>query len=45
MIERLKIMHDLAKKQDFKTIPKDELLSDLKITLDKLEKDFQSLIN
>jgi len=44
MIERLRIMHDLAKDQNFAAIPKDELVADLSETLSKLEKDFKALI-
>ena len=43
MIERLRIMYELAKDQNFSTISKEELKSDLKETLDKLEKDFTTL--
>ena len=44
MIERLRIMHDLAKDQNFTVIDKNELLSDLDETLKKLEKDLKALI-
>jgi hypothetical protein len=44
MIERLRIMHDLAREQNFSAISKDELKEDLKETLLKLEKDFKELI-
>lgn len=44
MIERLKIMHDLAKSQNFAVIGKEELKKDLDETLKKLEKDFEELI-
>lgn len=44
MLERLRIMHDLAQDQNFEVIKKEELLSDLDETLKKLEKDFKSLI-
>lgn len=44
MIERLRIMHDLAKDQNFSVITKDEIKSDLDETLKKLEQEFKSLI-
>lgn len=44
MIERLRIMHDLASEQNFSVIAKDELQTDLKETLEKLEHDFKELI-
>lgn len=44
MIERLKIMHDLAKDQNFSMIPKAEMLEDLQDTLQKLDKDFKELL-
>jgi hypothetical protein len=44
MLERLRIMHDLAKDQNFSVISKDELKSDLDETLKKLETDFKSLL-
>lgn len=44
MLERLRVMHDLAQDQNFEVIKKEELLSDLDETLKKLEKDFKSLI-
>jgi hypothetical protein len=44
MIERLRIMHDLAREQNFLAISKDELKEDLKETILKLEKDFKELI-
>jgi hypothetical protein len=44
MIERLRIMHDLAKDQNFSDIPKDELKKDLQETLKKLAADFQELL-
>jgi hypothetical protein len=42
-LERLRIMHDLLKEKNFKSIPKDELTQDLKVTLQKLEADFEKL--
>lgn len=42
-LERLRIMHDLLKEKNFKSIPKDELIQDLKTTLKKLETDFEEL--
>lgn len=44
MIERLRIMHEIAKDQNFSSVSKEELKSDLKETLEKLEKDFTTLI-
>lgn len=44
MIERLKIMHDIAKEQNFSVIKKEELLVDLETTLKKLEQDLKNLI-
>lgn len=44
MIERLRIMHDLAKEQNFSVISKDEIKADLDETLKKIEKDLLSLI-
>jgi hypothetical protein len=44
MLERLRIMHDLAKDQNFAVIKKDEVLSDLDETLKKLEVDLKRLI-
>lgn len=44
MLERLRIMHDLAKDQNFSVISKDELKSDLDETLKQLEENFKKLI-
>ena len=44
MLERLRIMHDLAKDQNFAVIKKEELLNDLAETLEKLEVDLKQLI-
>ncbi len=44
MIERLRIMHDLAKDQNFSVISKEELKNDLDETLKKLSEDFNILI-
>ena len=43
-LERLRIMHDLAKDQNFSVIPKDEVKADLSETLKKLEEDLKKLI-
>lgn len=43
-LERLRIMHDLAKGKKFEMISKEELTSDLKETLEKLQQDFASLL-
>ncbi len=44
-IERLRIMHDLIKAQNFSAIPKDELVKDLDDELKKLREDFAKLLN
>lgn len=44
MLERLRIMHDLAKDQNFSAIPKEEILEDLNQTLKELEKNLKALI-
>ncbi len=44
-IERLRIMHDLIKSQNFAAIPKDELVKDLEAELKKLGEDFRILLN
>lgn len=44
MIERLRIMHELAKDQNFSVISKEELKNDLEETLKKLSEDFKTLI-
>ncbi len=44
MLERLRIMHDLAYDQNYGVISKDELKEDLKDTLEKLDRDFKELI-
>ncbi len=43
LLERLRIMHDLAKDQNFNDISKEELLSDLTETLKNLDKDLREL--
>lgn len=45
MLERLRIMHDLAKDQNFSQIGKEEVLEDLETTLEKLKRDLKNLIN
>lgn len=44
MLERLRIMHDLARDQNFSVISKDEVKEDLQTTLDKLKKDLEALL-
>ena len=44
MIERLRIMHDLAKDKNFEAISKEELQQDLKEALEKLKQDFEQLL-
>lgn len=43
LLERLRIMHDLAKDQNYSVISKEELLGDLTETLKNLEKDLREL--
>lgn len=44
MLERLRIMHDLMKDQNFEVISKEEMKNDLSETLKKLEEDFKALL-
>lgn len=44
MIERLRIMHDLARDKNFKDIAKEEILVDLEDTLRKLKQDIHLLL-
>jgi hypothetical protein len=43
-LERLRIMHDLIKDQNYEHIPKEELLVDLKENLEELNLNFEKLI-
>jgi hypothetical protein len=43
ILERLRIMHDLIKDNNYEHIPKDELLTDLNENLDLLRKKFDIL--
>ena len=43
ILERLRIMHELIKDQNYDEIPKAELLTDLKENLDLLKKHFETL--
>jgi hypothetical protein len=43
LLERLRIMHDLARDQDFTVIKKDELLADLADTVRQLEANLRAL--
>lgn len=43
-LERLRIMHDLVKGEKYETISKEEIISDLKETLEKLKTDFDRLL-
>lgn len=43
VLERLRIMHDLIRDQNFEHIPKEELMADLKENLDILNKKFAEL--
>lgn len=42
-LERLRIMHDLIKDQNYDHIPKDELIKDLNENLELLKKNFDKL--
>jgi galactitol-specific phosphotransferase system IIB component len=44
-LERLRIMHDLARDQNFSVIPKEEVKADLIETIQKLKEDFSKLID
>jgi hypothetical protein len=44
MLERLKIMHDIAKDQNFEVISREEILADLEETLTKLNSDLRALL-
>lgn len=44
-LERLRIMHDLIKDQNFEHIPKNELIQDLKENLELLKTNFDKLFN
>lgn len=44
MLDRLRIMHDLAKDENFSEISREEMLGDLDETLSHLEKDLKELI-
>lgn len=44
-LERLRIMHDLIKSQNFSAIPKDEMVNDLAEEMKRLEKNFEILLN
>jgi hypothetical protein len=44
MLERLRIMHDLVKDQNYKMISKEELEIDLKEALKQLEQNFQQFL-
>lgn len=44
LIERLRIMHDLAKDQNFEVISKEEISTDLKEALKLLEENFSKLL-
>lgn len=43
-LERLRIMHDLFKSQNFAVIPKDEMEKDLTEELKTLEENFRKLL-
>jgi CRISPR/Cas system-associated endonuclease Cas3-HD len=43
ILERLRIMHELIKEQNYQHIPKDELMKDLQENLDLLKKHFDLL--
>jgi hypothetical protein len=44
MIERLRIMHDLVKDQNYSAITKAEITSDLEETFEKLKDDFEAFL-
>lgn len=44
ILERLRIMHDIARDENYDAIPKDELKADLKDSLRQLEEAFKELI-
>ena len=44
-LERLRIMHDLIKFQNFSVIPKDEMEKDLESEIKKLEENFRILLD
>lgn len=43
ILERLRIMHDLLKENNFENIPKEEILSDLEENLTQLKLNFEKL--
>lgn len=43
ILERLRIMHDLLKENNFENIPKEEILSDLEENLIQLKLNFEKL--
>lgn len=43
ILERLRIMHELIRDQNYEHIPKDELMVDLQENLDLLKKHFEKL--
>ena len=43
ILERLRIMHDLLKENNFENIPKEEILSDLEENLSQLKLNFEKL--
>jgi hypothetical protein len=45
LLDRLKIMHDLILKNNFRNISKEELEEDLKESLKELERQFDLLLN
>lgn len=44
-LERLRIMHDLIKSQNYSVIPKDEMIRDLESEIKKLEANFRILLD
>lgn len=44
MLERLRIMHDLARDENFESISKQEIKDDLKETIEVIEKSFKELL-
>ena len=44
LLDRLRIMHDLIKREDYESIPKEEMKQDLEETLTKLNALFKEFI-
>jgi hypothetical protein len=44
-LERLRIMHDLIKSQNFSVVSRDEIVKDLNDEIKKLEENFKKLLD